>query len=300
MARGHRRVVAWTIAVAGAALVVPVVAPSDAATVVGGDALVVLDSIAIELERPVGYDRDLFPHWLDVDGDGCNAREQVLKRDSVTLPQVDPFRCFVVAGDWVSPYDGLRTDDRSAVDIDHVVALKEAWDSGAWGWSESRRTAFANDTSDRRSLIAASASSNRSKGDKDPSNWIPPRRAHLCAYLEAWIAVKARWGLSMDRSEHGRVRNLIRSSCAGLRIAPWPALPAAALVGGVTPTTAPSGSSVPSGSSGSVSTRVVFPGAWCTPEGATGVSAAGRSYVCSRSSQAGTPYADGRARWRRP
>jgi hypothetical protein len=285
---GHRRVAAWAIAVAGAALVLPVATPGEAASVVGGDALVVLDSIAVEPERPVGYDRDLFPHWLDIDGDGCNAREQVLKRDSVTLPQVDPFRCFVVAGDWVSPYDGVRTDDRSSVDIDHVVALKEAWDSGAWGWSESRRTAFANDTTDRRTLVASSAVSNRAKSDKDPSNWIPPRRAYLCPYLESWIAVKARWGLSMDRSEHGRVRNLIRSSCPGLRVAPWPALPASALVGGSSPPVTRPGR--PS---------AVFPGAWCSPEGSIGRATNGRRYVCSPSDMRGRPYADGRARWRR-
>lgn len=290
----HRRVAAWIVVAAGASLVVPAGATEATRVGVGGDALAVLDSIVVEPERPSGYARSLFPHWLDVDGDGCNAREQVLKRDSVTLPQVDPFRCYVVAGDWVSPYDGVRTDDRSSVDIDHVVALKEAWDSGAWAWSEAKRTAFANDVTDRRSLIAVSAASNRAKGDKDPSNWIPPRRAHLCPYLEAWIAVKARWGLSMDRSEHGRVRNLLRTSCPSLTIAAWPALPPRALVGGSAPSTSRPTETTRPGTAGRV-----FPGAWCSPAGARGRAASGVRYVCSPTDMRGRPYADGRARWRR-
>jgi hypothetical protein len=259
----------------------------------------VLATISVERERGAGYDRSLFPHWLDVDGDGCNAREQVLKRDSVTLPQVDPVDCFVYAGDWVSPYDGLRIDDRSAVDIDHVVALKEAWDSGAWAWSPAMRTAFANDTSDRRSLVAASAASNRSKGDKDPTNWLPPRKAAVCGYLADWVAIKARWGLSMDPSEHGRVRNLLTRSCRGQRIATWPAIPAGARTSTAPVPSTSVATTNPTTAGSTERPATVFPGAWCTPEGARGTSSSGVAYVCSRTNASGVPYADSRARWRR-
>jgi hypothetical protein len=292
--------VGWRVSVQGAVQVALLVtvsvvsAPDGAHAARAMTALDVLATIPIERERGAGYDRSLFPHWLDVDGDGCNAREQVLKRDSVTLPQVDPVDCFVYAGDWVSPYDGMRISDRSAVDIDHVVALKEAWDSGAWAWSTAMRTAFANDTSDRRSLVAASASSNRSKGDKDPTNWLPPRKAAVCGYLADWVAIKARWRLSMDPSEHGRIRNVLTRSCAGQRIMLWPALPVSA-----------SRPAVPN-QTGSTSTTpepgrapTIFPGAWCTPVGARGVSAAGVTYVCATSNASGVPYSDGRTRWRR-
>ena len=290
----------WRISVQGAVHAALLVVVSTAMSSSSVDAaratraLDVLATIRIERERGGGYDRSLFPHWLDVDGDGCNAREQVLKRDSVTLPQVDPVDCFVYAGDWVSPYDGMRIDDRSEVDIDHVVALKEAWDSGAWAWTAAMRTAFANDTSDRRSLVAASASSNRSKSDKDPTNWLPPRKAAVCGYLADWVAIKARWGLSMDQSEHGRVRNLLTRSCPGQRVAVWPALPAAAR------SSAGSSSSVPTSTvAGGDRAATVYPGAWCTPEGARGTSASGVAYVCAKTNASGVPYADSRARWRR-
>lgn len=255
--------------------------------------------IRVEREHPAGYQRALFPHWLDVDGDGCDAREQVLRRDSTSLPQVDPFRCFVVAGDWVSPYDGVATSDRTRVDIDHVVALKEAWDSGAWAWTAAQRTAYANDTSDPRTLRATSAASNRSKSDKDPSNWLPPRAAFRCTYVAEWVAIKARWGLSMDESEFGRVRKLLNSECAGALTAPLPPLPVAAPVPGPSTAAAPVAPSEPvPPATGEQVVQGVHPGAWCSPVGARGASSSGRSYVCSTTSADGTPYSGGRARWR--
>jgi hypothetical protein len=275
-------------------------------------AIEVLKTITVQNEYSRGYKRSLFRHWLDFDGDGCDAREQVLKRDAIGLPQVDPFKCFVVEADWLSPYDGVRTSDRTRVDIDHTVALKEAWDSGAWQWNEAQRTAFANDTSDARSLIAASSSSNRSKGDRDPSNWMPPLRGYWCTYSANWIAVKARWGLSMDQSEWGRLNNVLSGQCAGATMRGWSDVPVSA------PSTTPSSarsttrsstgrSSATTVASASTSTTVtpggspvvtsLRPGSFCAPEGATGVYN-GRMYVCSKTSMSGNPYSGNRARWR--
>lgn len=186
-------------------------------------ALDVLAFVPIMRERGDGYDRDLFEHWITVGG--CSTRENVLIRDSLSPAQVDPFGCRVVAGDWVSPYDGATWDNPADVDIDHVVALKEAWDSGAWAWSASQRRAFANDMTDRRTLRAVTDNVNQSKGDKDPSNWMPPMQSAWCPYLADWVSIKARWQLSMDESEAGRIRNLISRQCAGLRIDPWSAPP---------------------------------------------------------------------------
>ena len=328
----------WRLALNGAVAVVTLTASgaAQASSEVpiakvrnGGPALLVLQGISIERERPAGYVRSAFEHWRDIDGDGCDSRDQVLKRDSITLPQVDPINCNVIAGDWISPYDGARWSDPSRIDIDHVVALKEAWDSGAWAWTANMRRAYANDTSDSRTLLAVTDRVNQSKSDKDPSNWLPPSRSYLCTYLGNWIAVKARWGLSMDQSEWGRVKNLLESSCGGLTVSPWPAVPSTASV--VTPsapstavTTSPSttssptttrGSQVPttsssttvagsdgSGTSPSTASSTgasrIYPGAWCSPEGATGTYTNGKTYVCAKTSQSGTPYADGRARWR--
>lgn len=98
-------------------------------------------------------------------------------------------------------YDGLTFTDPSDLDIDHVVALAEAWDSGAYAWDSARRRAFANDLGVSWSLIAVSASSNRSKSDKDPAEWLPTSASVRCQYLGDWVAVKARWGLAVDDAE---------------------------------------------------------------------------------------------------
>ena len=327
----------WRIVANGAALVVTI---SIGATIAGGSpersnasgmlrvgggsAIGLLQNIRVENERGSGYVRALFEHWRDIDGDGCDSREQVLKRDSVTLPQVDPYKCKVVAGDWVSPYDGARWSSPTDVDIDHVVALKEAWDSGAWAWSSATRKAYANDTSDKRTLLAVTDNVNQQKSDKDPSNWVPPLKSNLCTYLGNWISVKARWNLSMDQSEWGRIKNLLNSSCAGLVIAPWSEAPLMGTMltspAATSPTvnspaatapTAPSpaATSPAATSTGSATSVVVAPtndfyqpGKWCSPEGSKGAyTYKGKSVptvvTCSKTRANGISYDDGRARW---
>ena len=199
---------------------------SEAATTIpttsssGGPlALELLGLITVENEHADGYDRTLFAYPTTFGG-GCDTREMVLKRDSLTPAQVDTFGCKVVAGDWLSLYDGLHFDQPSDVEIDHVVALKEAWDSGAWQWSASALKAYANDLVDVRTLRAVSMTTNRSKSDKDPSNWLPPDANDVCRYVSEWVAIKARWNLSMDESEFGRIRNLLLGQCADWRVDP--------------------------------------------------------------------------------
>ena len=282
---------------------------SSKSAVGGGSAIGVLQNIPVQNERGGGYVRALFEHWRDIDGDGCDAREQVLKRDSVTLPQVDPYSCKVIAGDWVSPYDGARWSDPTDIDIDHVVALKEAWDSGAWAWSSATKKAYANDTSDKRTLLAVTDNVNQRKSDKDPSNWTPPLKSYLCTYLGNWISVKARWGLSMDKSEWGRIKNLLNSSCAGLVIAPWSAAPQSSAIVTTPVATSPATTSTATATTAKstpTTTNVpaqvgvsVYPGAWCKPEGATAMYTNGKSYVCAKTNASGVAYSDGRARWRR-
>ena len=271
-----------------------------------GSALALLQTVRVENEYQVGYDRALFDHWRDIDGDGCDSRDQVLKRDSISLPQVDPVNCNVIAGDWVSPYDGAKWTNPSDIDIDHVIALKEAWDSGAWAWSAAQRKAFANDTSDSRTLLAVTDSVNQSKSDKDPSNWLPPLQSYTCTYLGNWIAVKVRWSLSMDSSEFGRIKNLLQSTCSSLNIAPIPNLPN--ISGGTTVVTNPPASntiSTPTPNTTSTGTVAqISPGSYCSPEGAIGYytlsgSTTPTTYVCSKTDASGVPYSGGRTRWRR-
>jgi hypothetical protein len=271
-----------------------------------GSALALLQTIRVENEYQVGYDRALFDHWRDIDGDGCDSRDQVLKRDSISLPQVDPVNCNVIAGDWVSPYDGGKWSNPSDIDIDHVVALKEAWDSGAWAWSAAQRKAFANDTSDSRTLLAVTDSVNQSKSDKDPSNWLPPLQSYTCTYLGNWIAVKVRWSLSMDSSEFGRIKNLLQSTCSSLDVAPIPNLPN--ISGGTTvvtnPPTTSTNSPVTPNTAPTGTVTQIRPGSYCAPEGAIGYytlsgNTTPTTYVCSKTDASGVPYSDGRAHWRR-
>jgi len=182
------------------------------------DAAVVLSSIPVALEHrgEPHYSRDLFNHWIDIDG--CDTRTRVLVRDG---DLGSGGWCDVAGRVWVSWYDGVILTDAQNLDVDHLVPLKEAWDSGAWEWDQSRREAYANDLTDPRSLQAVSAESNRSKADKDPSNWLPRGQAAVCRYVGDWIAVKARWSLSMDQSEAGRIRNVLRERCPRWKIATW-------------------------------------------------------------------------------
>jgi len=306
----------WRIAANGAALVVAVSSvafvngdttiAAEPQKFVANDAKSVLASIKVENEYKSGYRRSLFVHWSDLDGNGCDTREEVLKRDSISKPQIDPYRCYVVAGDWYSKYDGKTLSDRSDVDIDHVVALKEAWDSGAWAWSMSQRQAFANDLTDRRTLIAVTDRVNASKSDKDPSNWMPPLKSYWCTYLGDWISVKARWGLSMDQSEFGRIKNLLASECSTLTIAGWGAVPNL----GSSPTTSSnnSGTAETTNSTAVANSTVnttapsgvkdIYPGSYCAPVDGLGTYK-GTVYVCSKTNAEGSPYAGGRARWRK-
>lgn len=278
-----------------------------------GTALAMLRTIPVANENGSGYSRSLFTHWIDADGDSCNTREEVLIAESLSNAQVDRYGCKVVEGDWVSPYDNVRHSYPAGLDIDHMVPLKEAWDSGANSWSSSRRRAYANDLSDARTLIAVTNSVNRSKGDKDPSNWIPSESSYLCTYLSNWVAIKKQWSLSMDRSEWGRIKNLLTDRCPTTTVAPWgtaPEVPARSSGGNTAPPTSSSGGPADSGSDTNSDSNTdtgagtgtgagdINPGSYCSPLGATGTYK-GNSYVCSTTSATGTPYKDGRGHWRR-
>jgi hypothetical protein len=184
-------------------------------------ALAVLTTITVQNERPNGYSRSMFKHWVDADGDSCDTREEVLIAESTSRAQVDAYGCKVIEGDWLSPYDNAAHTNPSELDIDHMIPLKEAWDSGAWAWSAMKRQLFANDLTDARSLIAVTAGQNRSKSDRDPSNWLPPQTQYRCTYLAEWVAIKSHWKLSMDQSEFGRIKNVLTASCGSTTVAAW-------------------------------------------------------------------------------
>ncbi|THV42848.1 HNH endonuclease family protein [Glycomyces buryatensis] len=173
-------------------------------------ALSQLNSLTVASEsHDSTYNRDLFPHWVTVSGT-CSAREYVLRRDgeNVTVGS----NCYPTSGRWHSDFDNVWTSTPSSATIDHVVALKEAWTSGAWSWTTARRQSFANDISSPQ-LWIASTSVNSSKGDRDPAEWVPPVTSVRCNYAKAWINVKYRYGLSVNSAEKTALRSQLSTYC---------------------------------------------------------------------------------------
>ncbi|MEW4305821.1 HNH endonuclease family protein [Rossellomorea marisflavi] len=165
-----------------------------------------LSGLTVKTEGAMtGYSRDKFPHWIS-QGGGCDTRQVVLKRDADSYSG----NCPVTSGSWYSYYDGVTFTDPSDLDIDHIVPLAEAWRSGASSWTTAQREAFANDLSGSQ-LIAVSASSNRSKGDQDPSTWQPPRAGAKCGYAKWWISTKSKWNLSLQSSEKTALQGMLNS-----------------------------------------------------------------------------------------
>lgn len=185
-------------------------------------ALRLLRQLPVRPEKNRGYVRDKFADWTDADGDGCDSRDEVLIAESVTRVRVGS-GCSLRSGKWQSRYDGVTTRNSSTFDIDHLVPLAEAWGSGARRWGDARRDRYSNDLGYQYSLIAVSASSNRSKGDSDPAEWLPPRRAYWCAYAKTYTAVKWRWHLTVNRSERDTLRRLIRGCPSRGVLRPTPA-----------------------------------------------------------------------------
>ena len=159
-----------------------------------------LGKLKVTTEHPNGYNRSLFTLWDDVDHDGCNTRKEVLLAEANNRPS-ESGSCTLFGGRWKSVYDNITFTNARSLDIDHMVPLSEAWQSGAYRWDSDTRERYANDLGYSRSLIAVSAASNRAKGDKDPYLWMPPNHAYWCQYVGDWIAIKYRWGLTIDVAE---------------------------------------------------------------------------------------------------
>jgi hypothetical protein len=166
-----------------------------------GDALA---GVRIAPERSdAGYDRRLFEHWVDADHDGCDTRCEVLEAERRT--DLDGLS----TGGWLSLYDGYTTDRAAELEVDHAVALAEAWRSGADTWTPERRRAFANDLDHPQALVAVSIAANQSKSDRDAASWQPPNRAAWCEWARATVTVKAAWSLSADPAEAETLRNVL-------------------------------------------------------------------------------------------
>jgi len=256
--------------------------PAEAATKASSRYL--LRQLVTGYEHPKRYDRDLFRLWVDADGDGCDARDEVLIAEAVTKPRVRA-GCVLRGGKWRSKYDGAVTTDSSSFDIDHMVPLNEAWQSGAWRWNADTRQRFANDLSYWPSLIAVTASSNRSKSDREPQDWMPERTGYGCTYVKQWVAIKYRWHLKVNTEERSYLRSRLRS-CG------WPGVvkPVRASIG--TGSTSGGGGGGGGGGNGNYVSYDVWPGAFCDEQGWYGYTSAGTLMQCK------TSATDSRYRWR--
>lgn len=154
-------------------------------------------ALPVAAEQPAGYDRDLF---------GDHDRDAVLADNLADWPGCDGYyshaddTCYAIAD-----FGGDASVADDEVEVDHIVALREAWDSGAYDWTPAQLDEFAGDTAN---LWVMTAALNSSKGDKDPATWAPPNSAAVCAYLGAYVGVKLDWGLSVDEAEQAALETL--------------------------------------------------------------------------------------------
>jgi hypothetical protein len=185
--------------VSGGIVTIATAGPAQAATV-SQPLRTMVANLPVATEVRTGYSRDLFNLWIDADGDGCNTRYEVLIAEAVTAPTVGS-GCSLTGGRWYSYYDGAYWTATSDVDIDHMVPLAEAWDSGARNWTAAQRESYANDLGDPRPLVAVTDNVNQSKSDQDPAEWMPPLSGVYCRYITEWVATKTRWGLTVDSAE---------------------------------------------------------------------------------------------------
>ena len=159
-----------------------------------------------------GYARARFgPAWADVDHNGCDTRNDTLNRDLTNKQwRTGTHNCVVVAGTLADPYTGATvsfTKARAAdVQIDHVVALGDAWQTGASEWNDAQREEFANDPEE---LLAVDGTANESKGDGDAATWLPPNKPFRCEYARRQIEIKGKYHLWVTRAEHDALARVL-------------------------------------------------------------------------------------------
>lgn len=179
------------------------------------EAAAVLEQLDVKGRAPkTGYDRALFPHWRDTDGNGCDADDDTVERYA-SREMAD--RCRESAAAMIDPYTGneLRWGARRAgvVEIDHVVSLSDAWQKGAFAWNRSKRQEFANDPIN---LVPTAASVNNKKGDSDAATWLPWKPAR-CEFVARQIRVKGAYGLWVTAAERDAMARVL-DSCPGQRL----------------------------------------------------------------------------------
>ncbi len=210
-------------AVAAACMIVILIAPAlpaQAASTKTITGTALLAKLTVKAESHAGsYDRDkdFGARFLDANGDCQDTRSEVLQKESTKkVTYYSKKKCAVATGKWLSWYDEKTWTKASDVDIDHVVALAEVWRSGGWDWTQARRLRYANDLGYSWTLDAVTDNVNESKGDNDPADWLPDN--HVCKYARHWVAIKYRWKLSIDTSEHDALAAILTGHCGDLKL----------------------------------------------------------------------------------
>ena len=183
------------------------------------DALTVLNSLSVKgRAAKTGYTRAQFTHWSDLDRNGCDARNDTLKRDlTEVIYKAGTRDCKVISGLLLDPYSGkviTFSSTKSTIDIDHVVALSNAWQTGAAYFDKTKRQQIANDP---LNLLAVNFSLNRQKGDGDAATWLPPLKSYRCEYVARQIAVKAKYLLWVTAAEKD-AKIKILEKCEGQKL----------------------------------------------------------------------------------
>ncbi len=210
--------------------VLPGATPDVAFAAVGPTAQGSLSRLVVKGRAPrTGYTRAVFgAAWADIDRNGCDTRNDVLKRDLTG----ETFRagtrsCVVVTGLLRDPYTArpisFTKAAAAAVQIDHVVALSDAWQKGARTWSPAKRLVFANDP---LNLLAVDGPTNQRKGDGDAATWLPPNRAYRCSYVARQVAVKVRYGAWVTPAERAAMARVLATCPTSLLPRGGAALPA--------------------------------------------------------------------------
>jgi hypothetical protein len=202
----------------------PVDVPAAAPAATGG-AATALAALPVKGRAPkTGYEREQFgPAWSDVDHDGCDQRNQVLARDmSGETFKAGTHDCIVLTGKLHDPYTakdiaftrGQGTSE--AVQIDHVVALSDAWQKGAQQLDPATRKLMGNDP---LNLLAVDGPTNQSKGDGDAATWLPPSKAYRCDYVARQVAVKTKYSLWVTAAERDAIATIL-AECPGQPLPP--------------------------------------------------------------------------------
>lgn len=186
-------------------------APNPVGVAKPGSAIVALEQLEIKGRAPkTGYDRDKFTHWIDADHDGCDTRSEILERDAVPGTAHTDSKGCVNGADIFDPYSASVITEApgagSEVDIDHVVALGDAWQKGAQDLTALQRQWLANDPTN---LLAVDDTLNQKKSDSDAASWLPPNRDYRCAYVARQISVKARYHLWVTQAERDAMANIL-------------------------------------------------------------------------------------------